>query len=98
MEGRRENAQVVLRLDDQAPAGPDETGGSQGAVLGEGELLGRARKVGDTCEDETPFHDRGPVVFLKWTWISFCSLFVCKYLSCRFWFNIFVYLSCFRDA
>ena len=60
---KKGNAQVVLGLDDQAPAGPDETGGSQGGVLGERELLGWARKVGDTCEDETPFHDRGPVVF-----------------------------------
>ena len=59
----RKHAQIVLGLDDQAPTSPDETGGSQGAVLGERQLLGRARKVGDTCEDETPFHDRGPVVF-----------------------------------
>ena len=74
------DAQVVLGLDDQAPAGPDETSGSQGTVLGERELLGRARKVGDTCEDEAPFHDRGPVVF-KWTWISFCSCSSSEHIS-----------------
>lgn len=46
--------QVVLGLDDEAPAGPDETGGGQGAVLLQGELLGRAGEVGDTGEDEGP--------------------------------------------
>lgn len=46
--------EVVLGLDDEAPAGPDEAGGGQGAVLGEGELLGGAAKVGDAGEDEGP--------------------------------------------
>ena len=48
------NAQVVLGLDDHAPARPDEAGAGQGEVLGEGELLGRAGEVGDAGEDEGP--------------------------------------------
>lgn len=50
------HVQVVLGLDDQAPAGPDDTGGRQGGVLGEGELLGGTGKVGDTGEDESPLY------------------------------------------
>lgn len=46
--------QVVLGLDDKTPAGPDEAGGGQGAVLLQGELLGRAGEVGDAGEDEGP--------------------------------------------
>jgi len=46
--------QVVLGLDDEAPARPDEAGGSQGAVLLQRELLGRAGEVGDAGEDEGP--------------------------------------------
>lgn len=46
--------QVVLGLDDEAPAGPDEAGGGQGTVLGEGEFLGGAGEVGDAGEDEGP--------------------------------------------
>lgn len=46
--------EVVLGLDDEAPAGPDEARGRQGAVLGEGEFLGGAGKVGDSGEDERP--------------------------------------------
>lgn len=46
--------QVVLGLDDEAPAGPDETRGGQGAVLLQGELLGGAGEVGDTGEDKGP--------------------------------------------
>lgn len=46
--------EVVLGLDDEAPAGPDEAGGGQGGVLGEGEFLGGTGKVGDTGEDESP--------------------------------------------
>ena len=46
--------QVVLGLDDEAPAGPDEARGRQGAVLLQRELLGRAGEVGDTGEDEGP--------------------------------------------
>lgn len=46
--------QVVLGLDDEAPARPDEARGRQGAVLLQGELLGRATEVGDAGEDEGP--------------------------------------------
>lgn len=46
--------QHVLGLDDQAPTGPDEARGGQGAVLGEGELLGGTGKVRDTGENESP--------------------------------------------
>lgn len=46
--------QHVLGLDNEAPTGPDEAGGGQGAVLGEREFLGGAGKVGDTGEDESP--------------------------------------------
>lgn len=46
--------EVVLGLDDEAPAGPDDAGGRQGGVLREGELLGGAGKVGDTGEDKSP--------------------------------------------
>lgn len=51
--------QVVLGLDDEAPARPDEAGSRQGAVLLQRELLGRATEVGDAGEDE------GPLVSLK---------------------------------
>ena len=36
----------VLGPDDEAPAGPDQAGGDEGAVLGEGEGGGRAGEVG----------------------------------------------------
>lgn len=51
-KGRR--IQVVLGLDDQAPPGPDQTSARQGKVLREGELFGRAGKVGDAGEHESP--------------------------------------------
>ena len=44
----------VARLDDEAPASPDQTGGGQGGVLGEGEVLCGTGEVGGTGEDETP--------------------------------------------
>lgn len=44
----------VPRLDDEAPAGPDQTSGSQGSVLGERELVGGTGEVSSTGEDETP--------------------------------------------
>jgi hypothetical protein len=44
----------VLGLDDEAPAGPDDTRAGEGEVLGEGELLGGTGEVGDTGEDKTP--------------------------------------------
>jgi hypothetical protein len=44
----------VARLDDEAPASPDQTGGGQGGVLGEGEVLCGTGEVGGAGEDETP--------------------------------------------
>jgi len=44
----------ISRLDDQAPTSPDQTCGSQGDVLCEGELFGRAVEVGDAGKDEAP--------------------------------------------
>lgn len=44
----------VTGLDDEAPASPDQTGGGQGGVLGEGEVLCGTSEVGGTGEDETP--------------------------------------------
>ena len=49
-----EYIQVVLGGDDHAPASPDAASGHQGTVLSEGELLGRAAKVGDTGDDKSP--------------------------------------------
>lgn len=46
--------QVVLGLDDEAPARPDEARSRQGAVLLQRELLGRATEVRDAGEDEGP--------------------------------------------
>jgi hypothetical protein len=46
--------QVVLGLDDEAPAGPDNTGTGQGEVLSEGEVLDGTSEVGDTGEDKSP--------------------------------------------
>lgn len=52
--GRRSAVQVVLGLDDQTPSGPDDTRAGQRNVLSNGELLSRAREVGDASKDETP--------------------------------------------
>jgi hypothetical protein len=46
--------QVVLGLDDEAPASPDNTGARQGEVLGEGEVLDGTSEVGDTGKDKSP--------------------------------------------
>jgi hypothetical protein len=46
--------QHVLGLDDEAPAGPDDTRAGEGEVLGKGELLGGTGEVGDTGEDKSP--------------------------------------------
>lgn len=46
--------EVVLGLDNQTPAGPDEARGRQGGVLRQGELFGGTGKVGDAGEDERP--------------------------------------------
>lgn len=51
-EGAWAASQVVLGGDDHAPSRPDETGGGQGQVLGDGELLDGTSEVGDTGNDE----------------------------------------------
>jgi hypothetical protein len=48
------SVQVVLRLNDEAPPGPDNTGASQSEVLSERELLGGTSEVGDTGKDKSP--------------------------------------------
>ncbi len=44
----------IPRLNDQAPAGPDQACACQSHVLCEGELFGGAVEVGDAGEDEAP--------------------------------------------
>jgi hypothetical protein len=56
------NSQIILRLDDQAPPRPDQSGSSQGTVLRERQLLGRAGKVRDTRQHDAPLHDGRPEV------------------------------------
>ena len=53
------HAQDVLGLDDQSPPGPDRARGRQGGILRQGELLGRARKVGDASDDDGPLQPPG---------------------------------------
>jgi len=53
----------VSRLDDQAPASPDQTRGCKSDVLCKGKLFGRAVEVGDACEDEAPLHDWSPEMY-----------------------------------
>lgn len=50
----------VSRLDDQAPASPDQACAGQGDVLCEGELFSGAVEIGDAGEDECPLHDWRP--------------------------------------
>jgi hypothetical protein len=50
----RNYSQIVLGLDDEAPAGPDDTGRGQSKVLGDGELLYGTGEVRDAGEDEGP--------------------------------------------
>jgi hypothetical protein len=47
----------VAGLDDEAPASPDQAGGSQSGVLGEREVLCGTSEIGSTCEDETPLRE-----------------------------------------
>lgn len=49
--------QNVAGLDDQAPAGPDGSGGHQSGVLGKRELLSWAVKIGDTGDDQSPLSE-----------------------------------------
>lgn len=58
----RKDVQVVLGLDNQAPARPDETRAGQGKVLRKRQLLDGAGKVGDAGNDERPLHDGRPKV------------------------------------
>ena len=44
----------IPRLNDQAPAGPDQTCACEGDVLCEGELFGGPVEVGDAGKDEAP--------------------------------------------
>lgn len=53
-EERCRHVQVVLGLDDEAPARPDEAGAGEGKVLRDRQLLGGTGKVGDAGEDERP--------------------------------------------
>jgi hypothetical protein len=61
--------QVVLRLDNEAPASPDDTGAGQGEVLSEGELLGGTSEIGDTGKDKSPLKATNEV--------SMCVYIVC---------------------
>ena len=49
-----ESLQIVLRLDDETPAGPYKTRAGEGKVLGQGEPLGGTSKVGDAGDDDGP--------------------------------------------
>lgn len=49
--------QHVLRSNNEAPSCPDGTGGEEGHVLCEGELLGGAEEVACASGDDAPFHD-----------------------------------------
>lgn len=62
-----EHAQVVLRLDDQAPASPDETCAGQGKVLRKGELLNGTGKVGNAGNDEAPLYKAHVVSFIPFS-------------------------------
>lgn len=48
------NVQIVLRGDNQTPAGPDSSGSRQGTILSQRQLLGGAAKIGDTGDDQSP--------------------------------------------
>jgi hypothetical protein len=48
----RSDSQEVLRFDDEAPTGPNRAGACKGNVLCEGEVLGGAREVTDTRQDD----------------------------------------------
>jgi hypothetical protein len=50
----------ILRLDDEAPAGPEGTSRHKSEILGEGEGFRGAREIGDTGEDDAPFQNGGP--------------------------------------
>ncbi len=60
VDRRRGVIQIVLRLDNQAPPGPDETSAGQGDVLREREVLGRAGKVSNAGDDKRPLHNGSP--------------------------------------
>jgi hypothetical protein len=56
------HAQKVSGLNDEAPAGPDQTSSHEGTVLGEGKRFDGTSEIGSTGKDETPLHDRSPEV------------------------------------
>lgn len=51
---RRNNVQDILWSDNETPASPDETSGSQGAILSERETVCRTGEITDTGKDENP--------------------------------------------
>lgn len=71
VDGREED---VLRADDEAPAGPDETSGHEGGVGVEGQLGSGAGEVRGAGNDQTPFHNWGPATGVSislgtnWPW------------------------------
>jgi hypothetical protein len=50
----RNDIHNISRLNNQAPAGPDQTCACEGDVLCEGELFGGPVEVRDAGEDEAP--------------------------------------------
>lgn len=52
--GWEQDVQDVTGLDNQTPASPDGTGGHQGTVLGQRQLLSWTVEVGDTGDDKSP--------------------------------------------
>lgn len=69
----------IPRADDEAPAGPDETGGHESGVGVEGELGGGAGKVRCAGNNEAPFHDGSPAGSVSissgtlWRWCCGCE-------------------------
>ena len=58
----RVNVQKVSGLNDEAPAGPDQTSSHEGTVLRERKRFDGTSEVGSTGKNETPLHDRSPEV------------------------------------
>lgn len=52
----KKGVQHVLGGNDETPSGPDCAGCDESEVLGQGELFGGTRKVGDACDDEGPLY------------------------------------------
>jgi hypothetical protein len=74
----------VAGLDDEAPASPDQAGGSQSGVLREGEVLCGTGEIGGAGEDETPLRGREKVL-VKGSFITLlCSHSCACPLATRF--------------